>query len=269
MLKEKKMRSGKYVTGAIVVLAVVLGIGLVSADYVLDGFVLFENGTQCAGANVSMTNQRTGDVLYNNTGWGGAGFEGYYLEDAGNFENGYQDGDVILYHAVYDGYEGNASQAINAPEGGQMVNITIYESGGGTAAVTVSDGSISFGNLQLNAVKNTEEIGDTQVISTTGASGAQLIEIKLNSSSVTGINNGRVLSFVTGSPGNNELKCEFKGGDVGSYTALTTTYQTFDDSMPADTTANLDIQLTMPSSVSNDDYYDDYQFEIVVKATLL
>lgn len=262
------MRNRKYVAG-LIILAVVLSVGLASADYGLTGFVLFENGTQCAGANVSMINQRTGDVLYNNTGWGGAGFEGWYLEDAGNFENGYQNGDLIIYHAVFDGYQGNASEAINTSNGGQMVNITIYESGSGTAAVTVSDGSISFGNLQLNAVENTEEIGDTQTISTAGASGAQKIEIKLNSSSVTGINNGRVLSFVTGNPGNNELKCEFKGGDVGSYTALTTAYQTFDDSMPADTTVNLDIQLTMPSSVSNDDYYDDYQFEIVVKATLL
>ena len=263
------MDKGKYVVSFAVILAIVFGIGLASADYGLDGFVLFQNGTQCAGANVSMINQRTGAVIYNNTGWADPPFEGYYLNDAGNFPGGYEDGDVVLYHAVYDGYEGNASQAINIADGGQTVNITIYESGGGTAAVTVSDGSISFGNLQLNAVKNTEEIGDTQTISTAGASGPQKIEIKLNSSSVTGINNGRVLTFVTGSPGNNELKCEFLGGDVGSYTALTTTYQTFDDSMPADTTANLDIQLTMPSSVSNDDYYDDYQFEIVVKATLL
>ena len=262
------MRNRKYIAG-LVVFVVVLSIGLASADYGLSGFVLFENGTQCAGANVTMINQRTSAVIYNNTGWADPPFEGYYLQDAGNFPGGYEDGDVVLYHAVYNGYQGNASQAIDISQGGQMVNITIYESGGGTAAVTVSDGSISFGNLQLNAVKNTAEIGDTQTISTAGASGAQLIEIKLNSSSVTGINNGRVLTFVTGSPGNNELKCEFKGGDVGSYTALTTTYQTFDDSMPADTTANLDIQLTMPSSVSNDDYYDDYQFEIVVKATLL
>ena len=259
----------RYNVGLIIVFALVASVNIVAADYVLNGFVFSENGTQCAGANVSMTNQRTGGVIYNNTGWADPSYEGYYLQDAGNFPGGYQDGDVVLYHAVYDGYEGNASQAIDISQGGQMVNITIYESGGGTAAVTVSDGSISFGNLQLNAVKNTADIGDTQTISTVGASGAQLIEIKLNSSSVTGINNGRVLSFVTGSPGNNELKCEFKGGDVGSYTALTTTYQTFDDSMPADTTANLDIQLTMPSSVSNDDYYDDYQFEIVVKATLL
>jgi len=263
------MTNRKYISGLIAVLAIVFSMGIVSADYALNGYVFFENGTQCAGANVTMTNQRTNATIYNITGWAGAGYEGYYLQNAGNFLGGYQDGDVVLYYVVYDGYEGNASEAINISNGGQKVNITLYELGGGTAAITVSAGSISFGNLQLNAVKNTAEIGDTQVISTAGASGAQKIEIKLNSSSVTGINNGRILTFVTGSPGNNELKCEFKGGDVGSYTALTTVYQTFDDSMPADTNANLDIQLTMPSSVSNDDYYDDYQFEIVVKATLL
>ena len=140
---------------------------------------------------------------------------------------------------------------------------------GGNASVSVSDGSINFGNLQLNTVKNTVDIGDTQIISTAGADGAQKIEIKLNSSTVTGINNGTTLTFVTGSPGTNEIKCEFKGGDVSSYTALTDAYQTFDDSMAKDTNANLDIQLTTPSAVSNDNYYDNYQFEIIIKATLL
>jgi len=263
------MTKRKYISGLIAVLAIVFSMGIVSADYALYGYVFFENGTQCAGANVTMTNQRTNATIYNITGWAGAGYEGYYLQNAGNFPGGYQDGDVVLYYVVYDGYEGNASQAIDISQGGQKVNITLYESGGDTAAVAVSDGSISFGNLQLNAVKNTEEIGDTQIISTAGASGPQKIEIKLGSNGVAGINNGNVLSFTSSTPGNNQLKCEFKGGDVGSYTALTTAYQTFDDSMPADTTANLDIQLTMPSSVSNDDYYDDYQFEIIVKATLL
>jgi len=140
---------------------------------------------------------------------------------------------------------------------------------GGNASISVSDGSINFGNLQLNTVKNTVDIGDTQTISTAGAGGAQKIEIKLNSSTVVGANNGTTLTFVTGSPGINEIKCEFKGGDVGSYTALTDTYQIFDDSMPADSTASLDIQLTMPSTVSNDNYYDNYQFEIIIRATLL
>jgi len=264
------MKKKGYIIGFAVVVAVIFSIGLASADYGLDGFVLFENGTQVAGANVSMTNQRTGEVIYNNTGWGGVGFEGYYLNDAGNFPSGYQDGDVILYHAVYDGYEGNASQAINISQGGQMVNITLHETGTeGNASVSVIDGSISFGNLQLNTVKNTVDIGETQVISTAGAGGAQKIEIKLNSSTVTGINNGTTLTFVTGSPSTNEIKCEFKGGDVSSYTALTTTYQTFDDSMPANFNASLDIQLTTPSAVSNNNYYDSYQFEIIVRATLL
>jgi len=260
----------KKIVGLIIVMALVASINIVAADYVLNGFVFFENGTQCAGANVSMTNQRTGGVIYNNTGWADPPYEGYYLNDAGNFPGGYQDGDVVLYHAVYDGYEGNASQAINISQGGQMVNITLHETGtGGNASVTVIDGSISFGNLQLNTVKNTVDIGETQVISTAGAGGAQKIEIKLNSSTVTGINNGTTLTFVTGSPGTNEIKCEFKGGDVASYTALTTTYQVFDDSMPANFNASLDIQLTTPSGVSNNNYYDSYQFEIIIRATLL
>ena len=137
------------------------------------------------------------------------------------------------------------------------------------ASVTVTDGSISFGNLQLSNTKNTVDVSDTQVINTTGADGNQKIEILLNSSVVTGTANSTDLTFVSGSPGLNELLCQFKGGDVGSYTALTTSYQEFDNSMANNTNANLDIQLTMPSSVSSDSYYDYYQFEIIVKATLL
>ena len=138
----------------------------------------------------------------------------------------------------------------------------------GNVSMTISDGFINFGNSELGDTVDTVGIGDTQIINTTEADGAQLIEIKLNSSTVTGQANSTVLTFVTGSVGENEMKCSFKGGDVGSYVALNTTYQIFDDSMPPSTT-NLDIQMVTPSTVTNDNYYDYYQFEIIVRATLL
>lgn len=136
------------------------------------------------------------------------------------------------------------------------------------ASMTISDGFIIFGNSELGDTVDTVSTGDTQIINTTEADGAQLIEIKLNSSTVVGAVNGTVLTFVSGSVGENEMKCSFKGGDVGSYVALNTTYQIFDDSMPPSTT-NLDIQMVTPSTVTNDNYYDYYQFEIIVRATLL
>ena len=136
------------------------------------------------------------------------------------------------------------------------------------ASMTITDGFINFGDSELGNTVDTVSIGDTQIINTTEAGGAQLIEIKLNGSTVAGTANSTVLTFVTGAVGNDEMKCSFKGGDVGTYTALNTTYQTFDNSMPPSTT-NLDIQMGTPSSVTNESYYDYYQFEILVRATLL
>lgn len=269
------MKKELGILGLILMATLILGTSIVSAQmFGLDGFVKFStNDTQCANANISIMNQRTGEYVYNTTGWGGANFEGYYLTGADEFPGGYLDGDNLTYYTTYpEGsptWDNTTYYTIVQTAGSNTMNITLNPINGDVAAVAVTDGSISFGNLKLNDVKNTETIGDTQTISTTGASGNQLIEIKLNSSSVAGQVNGTLLIFVAGGPGTNQLLCQFKGGDAGSYTALTTAYQNFDDVMLADITRNLNIQLTMPPSVGGNDYYDTYQFEIIVRATLL
>ena len=247
------------------ILAIILS-GTVSAlqdPYPLNGFVLLD-GTGVVGANVSFTNMNTTETIYSDSI-----SQGYYMNDAGNFPSGYQDGQVLQYYTVYNSYTNTTYHTIDTVIGHTTMNITLESGPGpGNASVTVTDGSISFGNLQLTEVANTEGI-DVQTVNTTGAGGAQLIEIKLNSSTVVGDTNGTSLTFVSGSPGANQLRCQFKGGDVGTYTALTTSYQTYDDSMAANTTSALNIQLTMPSSVGSASYYDDYQFEVIVRATLL
>ena len=243
-----------------------LGIMVVTAiqdPYPLTGYVKYENGTGVPGANITFTNQRTGNSIYFTAVSNGA-----YSQDAGNIDGGYEDGDVIQYYTFFGGYTNTTTHTI-VLGGSNVMNIYLSEGAVGNASVTVTDGSIIFGNLQLSNTKNTVTLSDTQVINTAGADGNQKIEIKLNSGTVTGTANSTVLTFVSGSPSLNQLLCQFKGGDVGSYTALITDYQEFDNSMANNTNANLDIQLTMPSSVSNDNYYDDYQFEIIVKATLL
>lgn len=261
------MKMRKIVGMGIILVAVIATTMVVSAiqdPYPLLGYVNYPNGTAVgAGANITFTNQNTIEIIYDDTS-----ASGWYSDDAANFPSGYQDGHIIKYETIYGAYTNTTYHTI-VVDGSNVMNITLDALTGSNASVSIMDGSILFGNLQLSTTQNTVTLGDTQVINTTGASGNQLIEIKLNSSTVTGQVNSTVLTFVSGSPGNNELKCEFKGGDVGSYTALTTTYQNFDNSMVKDNNANLDIQLTMPSSVSNDNYYDDYQFEIIVRATLL
>ena len=263
-MKKGKKRNRIIEIG--VVLIAIAGMVLVASatmdPYGMDGYVKFANETGCPGANITFTNQRTGEIIYYTSITNGA-----YSQNALNFPSEYAD--TIVYYTVFDGYTNTTSIVIDAIQGATTKNIYLSEAVGGNASVSITDGSIMFGNLQLSTTQNTVTLGDTQVINTNGADGAQKIEIALTSSTVTGAVNNTVLTFVTGSPGNNELKCEFKGGDVGAYTALTDAYQTFDNSMPASSNANLDIQLTTPSSVSSDSYYDNYQFEIIVRVSLL
>jgi len=81
--------------------------------YPLDGYVKFANGTKVAGANITFTNQRTGEVIYDTSS-----DSGWYSDDAANFPSGYQNGDVIRYYTVYDGYENTTSHTIvTFPEG--------------------------------------------------------------------------------------------------------------------------------------------------------
>lgn len=258
----------KRIVGFGIVLATIIATTMVVSaltdPYPLDGYVLYPNGTKVGvGANITFTNQNTTEVIYDDTS-----ASSWYSADAGNFPSGYQDGHTIQYYSIYGEYTNTTYHIINITQGSNTMNITLNPISGDVAAVAVTDGSISFGNLKLNDAVNTEGT-DTQIINTNGASGNQLIEIKLNESTVIGETNSTELTFVTGTPALNQLLCQFKGGDAVSYTALTTTYQNFDDVMLADTTRNLNIQLTMPSSVGSDSYYDNYQFEIIVKATLL
>lgn len=261
---KEKMKVGM----GVILVAVLASVMVVTAQmdpYVMNGYVKYENGTGVVGANITFTNQRTLETIYYTSATNGA-----YSQNALNFPSQYQDNDTIQYYTVYSGYTNTTSILINVTGdgGGTTKNIILNPTGGSNASVTVYTGSIAFGNLHLNDAVNSEG-GDTQTISTAGADGNQKIEIKLNSSTVESDNNHTVLTFVTGSPGSDQLKCEFKGGDVGAYTSLTALYQEYDNSMAAATNSNLDIQLTMPSSVSTVSYYDTYQYEIIVKATLL
>ena len=260
----RKIKKILYIAVGIILVLSVTHVSAFMDPYGMDGYVRFQNETGCVGANVTFTNQRTGEAIYFTTVTNGA-----YSQNALNFPSEYQNGDEIEYYTVYDSYTNTTSIIIDTSGPGTTTMIYLEEGAGpGNASLTVTDGSISFGNLQLTEVANTEGV-DVQTVNTTGAGGAQLIEIKLNSSTVVGDTNGTSLTFVSGSPGTNQLRCQFKGGDVSSYTALTTSYQTYDNSMAANTTSALNIQLTMPSSVSSASYYDDYQFEVIVRATLL
>ena len=117
------------IIGLVLVGILVFGtIGATALSYPLDGFVKFSNGTQCSGANVSIMNQRTGEYVYNNSGWGGVNYEGYYMANAGNFPASYIDGDNLTYYTTITGYENTSYHVINIPVGYNFMNITLHPS---------------------------------------------------------------------------------------------------------------------------------------------
>lgn len=89
--------------------------------YPLYGYVVFENGTTVgADANVTFMNMATGDVIYDLTS-----ASGWYMDDAGNFPSGYQDGQTIAYSTVFGEYTNTTSHIVNVATGSCNMNITV------------------------------------------------------------------------------------------------------------------------------------------------
>ena len=98
-----------------------------SDPYPLDGYVVFENGTPVgAGANVTFTNQDTGEVIYDLTS-----ASGWYSDNAANFPSGYQDGQTITYSTVFGEYTNTTSHTIDVAAGSHTMNITLGNASGG------------------------------------------------------------------------------------------------------------------------------------------
>ena len=88
----------------------------------LYGFVMDENGTTVAGANVTLTNQRTHEVEYDDTS-----ASGWYSQDAANFPSGYHDGDVIQYFTVFGTSANTTTYALSVAEGGHNMTIILQQ----------------------------------------------------------------------------------------------------------------------------------------------
>jgi len=89
--------------------------------YPLYGYVVYENGTPVgAGANVTFTNQNTGEVISDDTS-----ASGWYMDDAANFPSGYQNGQTITYSTVFGEYTNTTSHVIDVVGVSHMMNITL------------------------------------------------------------------------------------------------------------------------------------------------
>jgi hypothetical protein len=88
--------------------------------YPLDGYVKYANGTVVGGANVTFTNQNTGEVIYDDSSG-----SGWYSGDAGNFPSGYQNGHVIQYYTVFGEYTNTTTHTIDVSAGSHTMNIIV------------------------------------------------------------------------------------------------------------------------------------------------
>jgi hypothetical protein len=88
--------------------------------YPLDGYVKYANGTVVGNANVTFTNQNTGEVIYDDSS-----VSGWYSGDAGNFPSGYQNGHVIQYYTVFGEYSNTTTHTIDVSAGSHTMDIIL------------------------------------------------------------------------------------------------------------------------------------------------
>jgi len=151
-----KTKNSKIV--ALIGVAALMGIGAIivtsalTTPYSLGGHIYDKASNPIVGANITFTNQRTSEVIYWDSTSGGE-----YSADAANFPSGYENGDNITYHVIYDGAGGYTNDTylndtwalIDTSNGGTLLDITLDQ------APTVPT---SPTNLGMNLVDHTPTI---------------------------------------------------------------------------------------------------------------
>ena len=143
-------------------IATLIVIGLIATatalqdPYPLDGYILDKAGNTLSGANVTFTNQNTGEVIYDDSS-----ASGWYSNGADNFPSGYTNGDTITYMVNYSGttYQNlSYSCVINTTIGHNTANITLDQ------APTTPTGSSIAGTISY--------VGDTLTVTGAGSTDA-------------------------------------------------------------------------------------------------
>jgi len=124
MKKEKKIEIG-IVTFIVVFSAISMIVTTVGTDiptpYALGGHITDTNGNPIIGAEITITNVRTGDSLKLKSI-----VNGEYQENAGNFlPNRYQDGDTLRYHVKFGDIKKVVYAKIDESHGGTLLDIQL------------------------------------------------------------------------------------------------------------------------------------------------
>jgi len=144
------------------------------------------------------------------------------------------------------------TMAFSANEDGVTATVTARE-----ISLTVEDGSISYGSLDLSTATSTLAAGidDMQTVTNTG-SVAEDFNIKGTDSTDW---------TLAGSIGSEEYKHEFSTSTGSSWDALTLDYQALDTDVASAATTSLDLQITVPSATT---HFTVQSLDVTVQATL-
>ena len=146
---------------------------------------------------------------------------------------------IVLLLAV-----GLPAPAFAATEGGVSITVTAK-----FISLTVSDGNVTYGVMDLSATQNTTNLGDTQVVTNNGN-----VNEKFEVKSSDAIDSGGGTDWTLGgAPGTNVCKYEWSPGASTWYVFATDTYHAtpLASSVAPVGSANLDLQLTTPSEVTD------------------
>jgi len=127
-------------------------------------------------------------------------------------------------------------------------------------SVTVTDGDVIYGALEVGTSKSTLDLTDTQTATNDGTV-TEDFDIKSTDATRGG---GTTWTLVTGTPGNNEFKHEFSTDSGSSWTAMTTSYASLATSVGTSSSEEFDLQITMPGST---DDYAEHSITVTVLAT--
>lgn len=117
----------------------------------------------------------------------------------------------------------------------------------GVVSVVVTPESIAYGTVALGMSEDTATLGQQLTVTNNGGVTADF-SIKSSDAAREG---GTTWTLVTATPGHNEFKHEFSTTSGGTWTALTTGYQSLATGIAPAATQVFDLQITMPSSTTD------------------
>ncbi|HXS15187.1 MAG TPA: hypothetical protein VN711_03600, partial [Candidatus Saccharimonadales bacterium] len=123
-------------------------------------------------------------------------------------------------------------------------------------SISVSDGNVSYGYVPINTAKNTTASGlnDTQVLTNDGNEAEDF--------NAKGQNTACPWTLSPNN-GSNQYVHEFSTNSGSSWSPLTTSYQSLISNIPANSTQNLDLRLTTPTSTG---CYTQQSVDVTIQA---